>query len=279
MLIRCVSLLLAILLAGCCAGTTPVNPSFSISPADAKKVLDDVARHPKPLDRPLVIVGGYWDVGFAVGSLVRNISSRTKDDRILTVTLDFDEDFNDFKRRVIVAVDKRFPTGDPNLTSDVDVIGVSMGGVAARYAAISPVNGRKLRIHRLFTISSPHLGCAPMDGVPIHLFTALEQMRPGSPFLQELDSSSDPNSLYPVYAYTCLKDELVGERYTAPRGQRPWWVAAPAIGISHNWGWADPRIKADILRRLRDETPLTTDPPAPLPAESKTVVGPAPMAG
>jgi hypothetical protein len=29
-----------------------VNPSFSISPVDAKKVLDDVAQHPKPLDRP-----------------------------------------------------------------------------------------------------------------------------------------------------------------------------------------------------------------------------------
>jgi pimeloyl-ACP methyl ester carboxylesterase len=149
------------------------------------------------------------------------------------VPLDFDSDFEDYKRRVIVAVDKAFPSNDPSLTTDVDVVGISMGGVAARYASISPVHGRRLRIHRLFTISSPHQGVAPMVGVPIRLLPALECLRPGSQFLAKLNSSSDPNSVYPIYAYVCLQDELVGEQYAAPPGQVAWWVSAPWFYISH----------------------------------------------
>ncbi len=67
-----------------------------------------------------------------------------------------------FGSGVIDAVDQKFPSSDPEVTTEVDVIGYSMGGLAARYAAMPAtavnLSKRRLQIGRLFTISSPHRG-------------------------------------------------------------------------------------------------------------------------
>jgi hypothetical protein len=85
--------------------------------------------------------------------------------------------------------------------------------------------------------------------------------------LQQINTSSDPNTLFPIYCYAMLDDIVIGEQYCAPPMQRAWWVSRWIFFDSHAWScWRDPRIRADIVRRLRYETPLTIDPPAPLPS-------------
>jgi pimeloyl-ACP methyl ester carboxylesterase len=258
--------LFACVLGGCVA-TAPVNPSFPVTMDQGRAVLKSASDDPKPLDRPLVIIGGFFDPGIAAGALARDFRRYTRDDRIVSVSLDFSFDEEDYRRRIIQAVDKAFPSSDPILTTEVDVIGYSMGGLAARYAAITPPPGRRLRINRLFTISSPHNGAVAAHYVPIDLVDLQEQMTPGSPFLNAINNTADPNALYPIYAYVCLGDHEVGEGNAAPRTQIPWWLSRPAFISAHVWAYQDPRIRADIVRRLRDETPLSTDPPAPLPTQ------------
>jgi pimeloyl-ACP methyl ester carboxylesterase len=249
-----------------CTYSTPVNPSFPVTFENACGVLRHAEANPKPLDRPLVIVGGFCDTGLWSSAMVRDFRGYTHDDRIIFVPLDFSLDLDDYRKRVITAVQKTFPSTDPNFTTDVDVIGISMGGVAARYAAVHPLDGRRLQIHRLFTIASPNDGLVSTEGVPIKLIPVLDNLDRNSAFLYSLNHTSDPNAMYPVYPYACLGDWLVGAAFAAPPGQKVWWVSAPIWIDSHNWSWNDPRIRADILRRLRDEMPLTADPPAPLPA-------------
>jgi pimeloyl-ACP methyl ester carboxylesterase len=252
-----------------CVSPNPVNPSFPINVDRAQQILAADAANPKPLARPLVIVGGFFDPGLAESLLVRDFKNYLHDDRIIGVTLGLSWDTEDYRQRIIDAVDNAFPntnpSNDPNQTTEVDVIGYSMGGVAARYAAITPPPGRRLRIRRLFTIASPHTGARSAEQISFNITSLQQQFRPGSDFLQSLNNSADPAALYPVYAYVCLGDRVVGINNAAPPGQTPWWVSPPLWLSSHDWAFLDPRIRADIVTRLRDEPPLAHDPPTPLP--------------
>ncbi len=51
----------------------------------------------------------------------------------------------------------------------------------------------------------------------------------------------------------------------APDGQTPWWLPARAWSRSHTDAYRDPRIIADIARRLRGEEAYATEPVEPLP--------------
>ena len=62
-----------------------------------------------------------------------------------------------------------------------------------------------------------------------------------------------------------IGDTMVGEENTAPPGQVAWWVPNRAFEPAHLLAFGDPRIHADILRRLRGEQPYTTEPRAPWP--------------
>jgi hypothetical protein len=72
---------------------------------------------------------------------------------------------------------------------------------------------------------------------------------------------------YELVPYVRLGDSIVGPEHAAPEGQTPWWVPLPAAETAHIGAFGDARILADIARRLRDERPLTEDPPAPLPTD------------
>jgi pimeloyl-ACP methyl ester carboxylesterase len=256
-----------VLLAGCVGG--PTNPSFAVSPNQAKRILLEAARHPKPLQRPLVIVGGFMDPGFASSLLGEDFQKYTHDNRIIRIALGDCTSFEQCRRRIIKAVDRSFPTTDPSATREVDVIGYSMGGLAARYAAEEAHTGRRLRIARLFTISSPLRGAILAAELPL-LHPLQKPMRPGSAFLRALNA--DPQTLadaYPIYSYVCLNDESVGPANAAALEMTPWWVSASPFFTPHDWALLDPRIRADIARRLRDEPPLAHDPPSPIPAEKE----------
>lgn len=255
---------------GCAA--RPVNPSFSVAAADAKQVIRDIQSAPAALDRPVIACAGWADPGFASGYVSGQLRKAFAGahDQTLVVNFVGRYHFDTCRDKLIAAVDAAFPTDDPTWTTEVDVVAFSMGGLVARYAAAQPIadgrptatTGRRLKIRRLFTISTPHRGAtlAPVPSVE----PRIRSMRSGSPLLAHLDAAW-PTRRYDFTAYTRLNDPIVGTQNTAPPETMAYWVAAPPFARSHQEAYRDPRIVADILRRLRNETPLTGPQPAPLP--------------
>jgi hypothetical protein len=148
-------------------------------------------------------------------------------------------------------------------------VGASLGGLVGRYAAAPSRQGkspRRLRIARLFTISSPHAGAKLAEAVPLTDFG--HELRPGSEFLRYV-AQYDASARYEIYPYVHLDDEIVGDRNAAPPGQNPYWLANAAPLPPHMGAILDERILADISRRLRGETPYTLPPAGPLPAPSQ----------
>ncbi len=255
----------ALLVSGCGSPDRPVNRSFPLPVARAVGVLQYDAKHAHRLRRPLVIIGGFLDPGWAAPQLRDRFRKWTGDPRVTAVSLGFDTSFDECRRDVVAAVDAAYPTADPDRTAEVDVIGVSMGGLVARYAALPAGPGeRSLRIARLFTISSPLRGASEADAIPLNLHPLQGGLRSGSWLYRRLADTA-PADPYAVYSYVRLGDGTVGAANAAVPGVTPWWVATPPLTLPHDGAYADPRILADIACRLRGEPPLTHDPPAPLP--------------
>lgn len=243
---------------GCARG--PVNPRFSISAAEAKAALKEMERAPRKLFRPVVVVGGYMDISGAgphVASKVRRWAEG--DGYVIRVSVSFCGSLEEGRRKIIEAVEREFPSRDPQWTSEVDVVGVSLGGLVARFAAAPDLetSGKRLRVRRLFSISSPH-GGARLAALPspgkLHA-----QMRIGSRTLAELNRW-DATAVYELYPYVCLGDWVVGAENAAPAGREMLWIASMPLEIGldpHRGSWKDPRILADIGRRLRGEQPLS----------------------
>ena len=276
-----VVLVLGLVSAGC--GTTPENPSFALTSARAAVELEAMADAPRPLDRPVVVIDGYFDPGIGSSTVSRRLRKLTPDpQQVIPVNLFWCPTFDDARAAIVRAVEARFPSDDPHQTREVDVVGISMGGLAARYAALpadafaaatapaivrpaaatGPTAVKRLRIARLFTLATPHQG-AVAAAVPTFLATQRD-MRHGSTFLARLN---DPQLAagFPIIPYARLADEIVGESYTAPPGQTPIWVSKGLLEASHFGIVMDARVTADIARRLRGESPFATEPRAPLP--------------
>lgn len=256
-----------VLVAAGCGGPQIVNPSFPITEQWARRDMQRMERDPKPMERPLVVISGFVDPGLAALSMHDQMAALTGDRRIATISLFECLSFEECRRKVIDVVGRAFPNGDPRWTTEVDVIGFSMGGLAARLAADDGPDhrtGKHLRVHCLFTIDTPNHGAARAAEVPI-LHPLQRDMRPGSPMLIALNSHPPG---YPIIAYVRLNDKPVGLRNAAVDGCPLWWIATPPFSNPHTGAVLDPRINADIARRLRGEMPLTSLPPAPLPAGS-----------
>ncbi len=255
---------LTLILSGCARQVSgPVNPSFAVTVDVAREAIDEMQEKPVTLERPLLILSGYLDPGFTSSTLAGYFRRVTEaDDLIMTQSFAFHLSFEACRQAAIEEVEKHFPSDDPDLTIEVDVVGFSMGGLVARYAAM-PLEGQKrLRIRRLFTIGTPHRGAtmAQWPAInPLH-----REMRHGSEFLEQLNETW-PQVEYTLYPYVRLGDPAVGEDNAAPPGQWPWWVVPIPWTLTHNDACRDPRIVADIARRLRNEAPFAKEPAAPLP--------------
>lgn len=271
-----------------CASNDFSNASFSLTESDAKAALDGMHESPKPLKRPVLVLGGFSDPGFSAPLLAGDLRRACGEDvQFIPVSFLFCWTFDDCRDRVIEAVDRAVPTQDPNRTAEVDVVGISMGGLVARYAAAPSETGlfnrRRLRVARLFTISSPHRGAR---AAVLPTFNQLQlDMRVGSPFFQHLeakeslmcDAARDAGKKvegdlpYPVYPYVRLHDTMVGVENAAPNGRTPIWVANLPLQDAHFFAPSDPRILADISRRLRGEAPYAHEPAEPPPDVNATV--------
>jgi hypothetical protein len=261
-----------------CSSTPPTNPSFPVSIATANHILDQSTARPQPLNRPLLIVGGFMDPGIAPLFLQHQFKNFTSDSQIISVSLGDCFTFDDCRMKIIRAADASFPTTDLSKTTEVDVIGYSLGGVATRFAATEEMDHhkppRRLRIARLFTISSPHRG-ARAAKFPLQLLALQEALLPNSPFIEELNNRANLNHSYPIYPYVRLDDEIIGVENAAPPGQIAWWVPTPQFSNPHLNAFSDPRIIADILLRLHSQTPLSTDPASPYPNPPERGVTPS----
>lgn len=251
-----------------CAADKNVNPSFPLSIKQAKLELRTMHEEPVALQRPVIVLGGWGDLlGLPPAKLAKQLRHATGDERILSVGFGGCMTFDACRARLLERIEQAYPSPDPGWTTEVDVIGFSMGGIVARYAAAATpetdASGiKRLRIANLYTISTPHRGALMATVIaPGSLAT---NMRPGSEFMQTLDENQEAAD-YPVTPYARLYDLTVGEFNAAPHNQNPYWVSPAPFTSPHRDAYKDPRIVADIARRLRGETAYTTEPASPLP--------------
>jgi hypothetical protein len=260
---------LAIVLAACSADR-PFNPSFPLTVARADEAYRQMKDDPKPLERPLVIALGFADPGLGGITLTHRllrVLQMLDAKKLLYTKVVFwsDATFDACRNRLIAKVEQAWPSDDEQWTTEVDVIGISMGGLVAEYAATPRADGgKRLRMRRLFTISTPHCGAA-LAGLP-SLDRRVIDMRADSPFLRSL-SEATASAEYELIPYVRLNDAIVGAANAAPSGRAAWWIANIPGQPAHLLASSDPRIVADIARRLRNEQPFTIDPPAPLPPD------------
>jgi len=245
-----------------CSADSPANPSFSLTVAAARAELKQMEESPLPASRPIVIVGGYADPGIIVKQLEKRLRAvLAPGTQIITVAPGWAATMDDARRKLLDAVEAEFVSTDPEWTAEVDVVAISMGGLVSRYAAMPGEDSRRrLRIARLITISTPHRGAdwAQMPTVEDRVV----DMRADSAFLCTLDGAEH---CYEVLPYCRLDDWIVGEENAAPPGQTAWWVANQPFQLGHIDAHKDPRILADIARRLRGEDAYTTLPATDLP--------------
>jgi len=255
-----------LMLAGCSAGQ-PVNPSFPLTVSEARTALEEMDRLPIAPARPVVVAGGIIDPGFIAPALARRLQQATADDApIISVSFFGANSFDACRDRLIAEVERAWPSDGGSQTIEVDVVGCSMGGLVARHAARPRDHGRCLAVRRLFTIATPHRG-ASLAGLPTFDQRAVD-MRAGSPFLAGLEAEA---ATYELFAYTRLDDAIVGEENAAPPGRWAWWVPNQMFEGGHLDAWRDPRILADLCRRLRGEPTYATEAPAPVPGTSEEV--------
>lgn len=258
-----VLVLVSLLCGGCKSPDPDVNPSFPTTLTEARDDLRRMADAPPstPSLRPVVVVGGYADPGIGPNRMRSSLERLLgPDTQVIAVDVGFAMSMESARQRVMAAVAAAFPSDDESSTIEVDVVAISMGGLVARSAAMPREGERRLHIARLFTVSTPHRG-ARLAAVPT-LEPRVYDMRAGSDFLNGLDAQTRD---YEIVPYARLGDMIVGEANAAPTGMTPWWVKPPGLQASHLWASADPRILADIARRLRGEEPLTHEPAASLP--------------
>jgi pimeloyl-ACP methyl ester carboxylesterase len=260
-------LLLLIALAMCGCAHQPNNPSFSTGISAARSDLGRMESHPHHLCRPLVVIGGMLDPGVAAYWQRWEFSELTGDQHIIAIPLGECMSFEECRRKIVDAVNEVYTHHPSDRTVDVDVVGYSLGGLAARYAANPPASGPRLSISRLFTISSPNQGALAAQQLPL-LHPLQKDLRPGSKLLARLNETRPD---YSIYSYVCLSDAIVGEKYAALPGERVWWVPDAPMTTPHAGAFYDPRILADIARRLRDEPALAMDPPSVLPHNSQSL--------
>jgi len=254
-----------------CTATAPANPSFPLTSSEAKAALREMKETRVRQQRPLVIVGGYGDPGFATSSIRDVLEPLFIEPTIVVVNLDGVNTFDGARAKLIKAIQKALPSDDPTTLTETDVIGNSMGGVVAWYATDAPAGTPAARIATLYTIASPFQGAEVAKTFPLN--DLVRDSQPGSPFLTRL--AEDRQGRGPrIIPYTRSDDTYVGASNTAPMGELPWWVPAQPFRSGHMTSFNDERILADIARRLRHEAPFTTEPRSPLPTDGES--GPAP---
>ncbi|MGP1271945.1 MAG: esterase/lipase family protein [Phycisphaerales bacterium] len=249
-------------LSACVIRRDVVNASFDLSLDDAVADIARMRADTRPLHRPVVVLAGYRSWATLVHQLVWRLYPITSGDKqdFLPIAYANETDIEDIAAIVVDRVERRWPSDNPNETIEVDVIGVSMGGLVGRTAALplgrlpdgSETRSKRLKIRALYTLGSPHTGAVLADTIAPD--QAARDMKPGSAFLARLNAEFEHRD-YDLVPYAVLNDTWVGATNTAPPGEEPIWTGGSYL-MSHFMITRDARIIADLARRLRDEAPI-----------------------
>lgn len=243
------------------------NPAFLATGAEIESELQRMRAEPVGVARPVLVLGGYrspMPIAKGLAGRICELTGASRDE-VVDLSYIFSDTVEGPARRAVELVEARFPSDDPEWTTEVDVVAISMGGLVARLAASDPElrgepGGKRLKVHTLYSLASPHQGAILADW--IRLDSASRSMRPGSAFLARLDEAF-AGCGYEVVPYAVLRDTWVGARHASPVGMEPIWVPGRVM-LSHHLVSFNKRIQADVARRLRGEGPLgmPSEPPS-----------------
>lgn len=239
------------------------NPDFAISQDDLTLAMERMRATPMAPPRPVLILAGYRAWQFMAAHTTRRLHGLVGGPADMFAPLAYPRcgDIERIARRVVRHVERTWPNREPHRTTEIDVMGVSMGGLVARLAAQLPLEDgqKRLRINRLFTLGTPHNGAILAS--KIALDRAAKDMKPGSPFLDRLNSTL-PTAKYELICYARLNDRWVGATRCAPPGRESYWVSGTRV-LSHAAITSDDRIIADVALRIRGEAPIARKPTRP----------------
>ena len=86
---------------------------------------------PRPLHRPVLLIGGFLDPDITPTIYRSFFASVTTDAKLIPVSIGFCNSLAECRQKVIAAVDAACPSTDPAWTTEVDVVGASLGGLVA----------------------------------------------------------------------------------------------------------------------------------------------------
>ena len=146
----------------------------------------------------------------------------------------------DLGERVRVAADQ---LRTEHACEQIDLIGFSMGALAARYFVQR--RGGRDNVRRFVSISGPHRGTMTAYSLP---FAGVRQMRPGSPLLRDLESDVDPWGAVEVHCiYTPYDLMIVPAASSVLPGARSVHRVPVAV---HRWVVSDPRVHELVAELL-----------------------------
>ena len=241
-----------------CGSVELANPAYPLTNAEVRDELAALkCAEPITLDRPVVVLAGYRGVPSMTKRLADHLALYTgaPRDQFFPISYTFGSNMDNIAELIVARVDRHWPSDDPTQTIEVDVVGISMGGLMGRYTAMPAgervFEGKRLNIRRLYTLASPHGGALLAD--KIALDKAAKDMKTGSEFLTALDAALE-RADYELVPYAVLNDDWVGATRAAPPGLEPIWSPGRRA-FSHFNVSDDPRILLDLALRLRGDTP------------------------
>ena len=242
---------------GGCAFIPGPTASFSIPTTEVRAQCERMKANPVGLSRPLVVLDGWRQFDWSSAALARDLRKLTGADRadLMPVSFPTHNSLDAMADETVMRVERAWPSDDPEWTIEVDVVGHSMGGIIARLAALPSTKDqsrKRLKIHSLYTISTPHRGARMARYFAIDC--AAWEMKPGSKTIARLNEAL-PEARYQLVCYAQLNDWTVGAKNTAPPGREPIWTQGTFFA-SHMLARNNFRILGDIALRLRGEPPM-----------------------
>ncbi|MEL7474405.1 MAG: hypothetical protein AAGK04_13890, partial [Planctomycetota bacterium] len=141
------------------------NPAF---PVTRESVRQEISRlreaEPVALERPVLILSGYRAAPSMASRLADRLALMTgaPRDEFFTIAYTFGSNMPRILEQASRKIERRYPSGDPEATVELDVIGISMGGLIGRALAMEGGSamheGKRLNIRRLYTLGTPHRG-------------------------------------------------------------------------------------------------------------------------
>ena len=191
----------------------------------------------------VVLVHGYQDTGKVMGKLADHLSREGHECLVPTLhPHDAREGLPMMANQLQSVIEEKLH-GEERFA----LVGFSMGSLISRYY-LQELGGHQ-RAKAFFSISGPHLGTW---AAYLHSGEGVNQMRPGSSFLNNLENSSHRLESLPITNYWTPFD-LIVIPVVSSRWKMGEEICIPSI--LHHKIISDPRLMKDLSRRLSKISP------------------------